>query len=162
MRPTPVTPTSASGTQLSQASKENTPMPDSVPRAVKVPTASSTTESIQETRALAESFNMTLRYMDEYIDENPLLGEPGSFILSSAHGSSSQTKTASQPKSTTPAKSADSEMTEPQTDGDGANAAAKKTTKSGEKSSASPGIPPKPKRRKSKAAGVTGGGVTPT
>lgn len=162
MRPTPVAPTSASSTQLTQASKESTPMPDNVPRAVKVPVASSlTTEPLQEARLLAESFNMTLRYMDEYIDENPLLGEPGSFILTSAHGSS-QSKHLSQPKSTSLAKPADSEMTDPPTDGDGSNATAKKTIKSEDKGPTSPSLPGKPKRRKSKAAGVIGGGVIST
>ncbi|KAK4990302.1 Mediator of RNA polymerase II transcription subunit 6 [Elasticomyces elasticus] len=33
--------------------------------------------------ALFESFNMMLRYGDEFTDENPLVGEPGKFIFSS-------------------------------------------------------------------------------
>ncbi|KAI9783725.1 MAG: Mediator of RNA polymerase II transcription subunit 6 [Peltula sp. TS41687] len=168
-RPTPVAPTSAPTIQLTaQASKESTPMPDNVPRTVKVPTAAAaaaTTESLQETRSLAESFNMTLRYMDEYIDENPLQGEPGSFILSTAHGPS-HSKNPSQAKPTTTAKTAaDSETaTEPPTDGEGAGATAKKTTTttSGEKNPTGPNVPAKPKRRKSKVTGVIGGGVTQT
>jgi mediator of RNA polymerase II transcription subunit 6 len=33
-------------------------------------------------KTLAESFTLLSRYGDEYMDESPLMGEPGSFILS--------------------------------------------------------------------------------
>lgn len=38
--------------------------------------------AIQDTRTLAESFNLFMQYGDEFMDENPLVGEPGSFIMS--------------------------------------------------------------------------------
>lgn len=38
--------------------------------------------AVQDTRTLAESFNLLSQYGDEFMDENPLVGEPGSFILS--------------------------------------------------------------------------------
>ncbi|KAF1990172.1 MED6-domain-containing protein [Aulographum hederae CBS 113979] len=34
------------------------------------------------TSLLAESFNLALAYGDEYLDENPLIGEPGAFVFS--------------------------------------------------------------------------------
>lgn len=69
----------------SQQSKEDTPMPDAVTQTkgpLAGPQNSNTGTMIQDTRTLAESFNLLSRYGDEYMDENPLVGEPGSFILS--------------------------------------------------------------------------------
>lgn len=40
--------------------------------------------SATDTQALYESFHRFIRHRDEYIDENPLVGEPGSFVLSSS------------------------------------------------------------------------------
>jgi mediator of RNA polymerase II transcription subunit 6 len=40
--------------------------------------------SYQDTRNLMEALNLLSRYGDEYMDETPLTGEPGSFILSKA------------------------------------------------------------------------------
>lgn len=40
--------------------------------------------NVQDTRTLAESFNLLSRYGEEFMDENPLVGEPGCFILSRA------------------------------------------------------------------------------
>lgn len=40
------------------------------------------TNSFQDTRNLVEAFGLLSKYGDEYMDENPLVGEPGSFILS--------------------------------------------------------------------------------
>ena len=36
----------------------------------------------QSHQALAESYHLSVRYRKEYMDDNPLVGEPGSFILS--------------------------------------------------------------------------------
>ena len=46
--------------------------------------ASGAGSNVQDTRTLAESFNLLSRYGEEFMDENPLVGEPGSFILSRA------------------------------------------------------------------------------
>ncbi|KAE8145605.1 mediator of RNA polymerase II transcription subunit 6 [Aspergillus avenaceus] len=68
----------------SQQSKENTPMPDA--DSTKAPLVGSQMSDagavFQDTRTLAESFNLLTRYGDEFMDETPLVGEPGSFILS--------------------------------------------------------------------------------
>ncbi|KAL4976138.1 mediator of RNA polymerase II transcription subunit 6 [Aspergillus desertorum] len=70
-----------------QPSKENTPMLDA--------DATNKTQhftglqtgtglAVHDMRSLAESFNLVARYGDEFMDESPLMGEPGSFILSRA------------------------------------------------------------------------------
>jgi hypothetical protein len=43
-----------------------------------------TTSSFRDTRSLGEAFNLFTQYGDEFMDENPLVGEPGSFIMSRA------------------------------------------------------------------------------
>ena len=64
-------------------------------------------DSTQESRMLAESFNMTLRHESEYMDDNPLVGEPGSFILSSSNRGTAQAGAAAiQPKAVVAAKTA--------------------------------------------------------
>ncbi|CAG7936986.1 unnamed protein product [Penicillium salamii] len=73
-------------TQLqSQQSKEPTPVPAGPPdsQTERSPGPGGSDESgIQDMRTLAESFSMFSRYGDEFMDESPLLGEPGSFMLS--------------------------------------------------------------------------------
>lgn len=77
-----------------QQSKENTPMPDAAPPATAEAQTSNkaglgistTSSSYQDTRNLAEAFNLFARYGDEFMDENPLVGEPGSFIMSRVSG----------------------------------------------------------------------------
>ncbi|BCS02372.1 mediator complex subunit MED6 [Aspergillus luchuensis] len=73
------------GTQ-SQQSKENTPLPDADAAGKASLVGSSqvvgTGSNLQDTRTLAESFNLLRRYGEEFMDEHPLVGEPGSFILS--------------------------------------------------------------------------------
>lgn len=90
----PATRTTESGQATLQQSKENTPMPDAVPPSTAETQTSSktglgistTSSSFQDTRNLAESFSLFTRYGDEFMDENPLVGEPGSFIMSRASG----------------------------------------------------------------------------
>ncbi|KAL4918006.1 mediator of RNA polymerase II transcription subunit 6 [Aspergillus aurantiobrunneus] len=70
-----------------QTSKENTPMPDADATNKAQPFAGAqagTSSSVHDMMTLAESFNLLARYGDEYMDESPLMGEPGSFILSRA------------------------------------------------------------------------------
>lgn len=38
--------------------------------------------TMQDTKSLADAFALVSRYGDEYMDETPLAGEPGSFIFS--------------------------------------------------------------------------------
>lgn len=67
---------------LSQVSKEITPLPESLqgPKKHEGNTASS---AYQSNRLLEETLNITLKYGDEYMDENPITGHPGAFNLSS-------------------------------------------------------------------------------
>ncbi|CRG88835.1 hypothetical protein PISL3812_05870 [Talaromyces islandicus] len=76
--------------QLSQQSKEITPVPDSQGSAKTSLTTTSTTTNVkdtsyQDTRNLMEAMNLLSRYGDEFMDETPLSGDPGSFILSKAN-----------------------------------------------------------------------------
>jgi mediator of RNA polymerase II transcription subunit 6 len=86
----PTARTTEPGQQASQQSKENTPMPDATQSSagetqstgkagLGVTTTSST---FKDTRNLAEAFHLFTKYGDEFMDEQPLTGEPGSFILS--------------------------------------------------------------------------------
>ncbi|KAL3432195.1 mediator of RNA polymerase II transcription subunit 6 [Aspergillus tetrazonus] len=71
----------------SQTSKENTPMPDvdatNKPQSF-TRSQNSSGAAVHDMRSLAESFSLVARYGDEFMDESPLMGEPGSFILSRA------------------------------------------------------------------------------
>lgn len=74
-----------------RASRENTPMPEvpnaALSKAAKVSVASAANKNIdgsevQNLRTLTESFGLSFRYGKEYMDDTPLTGEPGHFILS--------------------------------------------------------------------------------
>ncbi|KAI9831961.1 MAG: hypothetical protein M1826_002689 [Phylliscum demangeonii] len=169
MRPIPKALTAASNSHSVQASKESTPLPE--PAGASATKSSSagnammqtslSGESLHEVRSLAESFSLTLRYMDEYMDENPLLGEPGSFIFSSTHAPSHPKKdvavvdaTANDDNAATTAATATAAVT--------ATVAGKRPSKSTEKTPTSPGGAGKSKRRKSKPAALPAGDVSPT
>lgn len=102
----------SAGTSQASQSKEATPMPDasfptteSSQSTSKSSLGGSTTSSAyQDTRSLAESFSLLTRYGDEFMDENPLVGEPGSFILSRTGGETtgSAAKAASKIAAATP------------------------------------------------------------
>jgi len=47
-------------------------------------TATSSTMNVADTDALYESFRLFSKYEKEYMDENPLIGEPGSFVFTSS------------------------------------------------------------------------------
>lgn len=84
-------PTSASSAQ----SRIGTPLP--APRAASPevstdavadgPKASQDSANIAGPQALFESFGQYLSYGNEYMDENPLVGEPGSFVFSTSRQS---------------------------------------------------------------------------
>ncbi|KXT05900.1 hypothetical protein AC578_332 [Pseudocercospora eumusae] len=48
-------------------------------------TTSANSSNYEETRLLADSLRMAILYGDDFTDENPLVGEPGSFKFSSSH-----------------------------------------------------------------------------
>ena len=118
---------------------------------------------------LAYSYDLSDRYANEYMDENPIVGEPGSFKLSKSHNTSFATSTqTSKPSSqvqessklssqssevATPAKSA---VPTPQLKTEDLPAPVRKGTKGSEKTPLTPGTKEKKSRRKSKAAGDKG------
>ena len=169
--------TPGSSLQTTQASKESTPMPGGgTPLPAAQETANSTKASksisdqgLQGVQMLEYSYSLFNRYGNEYMDENPIVGEPGAFKLSKSHNSSLATsmtmsKTSSQApdgsKSSTqtteiptPAKSA---VPTPQLKTDDLPAPIRKATKGSEKSPTTPSTKEKKSRRKSKAAGDRG------
>ena len=162
--PVPKPPTSVSSSQLSQTSKENTPMPDALARGTKnpsAPKAPSPGSSFQEARSLAESLNSTLRYGSDYMDEHPLIGEPGSFILASTHGTT-QAQARPQPRVQAPRKASAAAAPAPSTTSAPSASTGRKGSKSGDKSPTSPAAPGKPKRKKSKAPAVSPVTANPT
>jgi mediator of RNA polymerase II transcription subunit 6 len=75
-----------SKTGFLQQSKENTPMPES--QGLKDNHAGKTSSEQQpsaasDTRTLIEAMAMSVRHRGEYVDDAPLVGEPGNFRLSS-------------------------------------------------------------------------------
>lgn len=150
--PTAKSPSSVPSTQAAQMSKESTPMPGTqegtpMPRlsSFKAPTAN--TNALQ---TLSDSLTLSLTYGNEYMDTNPLVGEPGSFRVTKSR----EEKPKAIAKTETPFKAAERPK-EIQTQGLGKEA--RKGSKGGEKSPITPGAAIKgdKKRRKSKAAGAT-------
>lgn len=170
-------PTPGSSLQPTQASKEGTPMPGGgTPLPATQETATSTKASKttldmgnQGADMLAYAYDLSNTYANEYMDENPIVGEPGSFKLSKSHNTSlatsmttsktsSQAQEGSKPSSqslevATPAKSA---APTPQLKTEDLPAPVRKATKGSEKSPTTPGTKEKKSRRKSKAAGDKG------
>ena len=115
---------------------------------------------------LAGSYDLLLHYGNEYMDENPVVGEPGAFKLAKAHNPAlasftSTTKSSFESsQAATPGKGALTPQPPPIKTEDLA-APVKKSTKGGEKSPTTPGgAKEKKMRRKSKAAGA-GDATTP-
>lgn len=146
--------TAAMNARPGQASKEGTPMPGTPTGSVdssKAPLAPKARSGAgyQELQTLAESYHLSQVYGNEYMDENPLIGEPGSFrITKTKEVVPKPVLNIATPFNTAPAdgKTADSPVVP-------------KKNKGGEKSPITPGTKEKKSRRKSKAAGAT---TTPT
>lgn len=117
---------------------------------------------------LGESYNLSLRYGNEYMDENPILGEPGSFRLTKSHDSAltSSMSTNKSSQSLTiapPVKEIELPTPQPLKTED-LPAPVRKSTKGGEKSPTTPSAKEKKEkkeRRKSKVAGAAST-TTPT
>lgn len=162
----PLTQTPGTDLQASQSSRSGTPLqPTGTPKpqtqdssSSKGTTASKLTayEDIQGTQLLEASYELLLRYGNEYMDENPLIGEPGSFKLSKTRESglgavSAASKNGNQPfKATGTPKKALSHQIETNLPNDGT----KKANAGSAKSPNTPGMKRKKERRKSKAAGT--------
>ena len=138
--------------QPAHASKETTPVPEALSSKKAPPT--SNTSSYLDTRLLEESLNIVMKYGDEYMDENPITGQPGDFHLSTTGRDKDKLPV---PLSKGPVSVGGKPGSMPKLDTD--IAPARKGSK-GEKSPKTPGGGiPKPKRRKSKA--LSSGAVTP-
>lgn len=95
--------TSQPGIQPQTGKEDSTPMPEGESQSkasLQGTTTSNIGSTVQDTRTLAESFNLLSRYGDEFMDESPLVGEPGSFILSRS-GDVDRTKQGLQPPTAT-------------------------------------------------------------
>merc|ERR1712098_113032 len=67
--------------QLSQGSKENTPLPESLQNPKKPnPSALTSGADYLDNRLLEETIQISLKYGDEYMDEIPITGAPGNSI----------------------------------------------------------------------------------
>lgn len=147
----------ATESQLSQGSKEATPLPDALPGTKKAASNNTNTTNYLDVKLLEESLNITLKYGDEYMDENPITGQPGDFHLSTT-GRKEKDKLIV-PAASKPAATSSAKPSAPPTPLKTDIPPARKGSKA-EKSPRTPGMP-KPKRRKSsKAAGA--GGISPT
>ncbi|MCJ1433727.1 Mediator of RNA polymerase II transcription subunit 6 [Xylographa pallens] len=90
----------ASSLQTTQVSKESTPLPDTqlTLKSTKVSHLSekASLPNLHGTSLLADSFRLSTTYRAEYMDENPLVGEPGSFILQKSREAAAQAQAQSQ------------------------------------------------------------------
>jgi mediator of RNA polymerase II transcription subunit 6 len=154
-------PTQSGHTGLSQQSKETTPMPGSQADVSQMGTKTlpdAQAPDLQDTSTLLKAINMSLLYGKEYMNEMPLVGEPGHFRLA-------KTKDAFAPPSVSkPAQSASQQVSPtkgslvpspppppPPIQTDVPPATSKKSAKGTEKSPTTPASSQKAKRRKSKA-----------
>jgi len=115
----------------------------------------------QSNQMLGESYNLSLRYGNEYMDENPIVGEPGSFRLTKSHDStltsSMSTNKSSQSLTVAPPVKEIEVPTPQPLKTEDLPAPVRKSAKGGEKSPTIPGAKEKKEkkeRRKSKAAGA--------
>ncbi|KKY15740.1 putative rna polymerase ii transcription mediator complex subunit [Phaeomoniella chlamydospora] len=84
----PTTKATAGNATSARASKESSPMPDAALSKAANASVNAAADSAAESadianlRTLTEAFGLSLRYGKEYMDDTPLTGEPGSFIIS--------------------------------------------------------------------------------
>ncbi|KAL8724731.1 MAG: hypothetical protein Q9181_006695 [Wetmoreana brouardii] len=143
---------SALNNQPSQTSKETTPMPGNQDAASTTPQLNSKTlmdHDFYSPQMLQESLNLSLQYGHEYMDETPLVGEPGSFKITKTREAQ---QPAPQPKSKAAAIPA--KPSTPQITTDVPNPK-RKDSMGAEKSPTSAVIKEKKVRRKSRPAGST-------
>ncbi|KAL9024472.1 MAG: hypothetical protein Q9196_006492 [Gyalolechia fulgens] len=129
------------------ASKEGTPVPGSQdPNSAKLASKHFLDQDLRSTHLLQSSLNLSLQYGHEYMDDNPLVGEPGSFMFTKnreAQQPGSQPKTKPAPVSRgPPTPQVKTDVPEPKT----------KPSMDTEMSPTTPGTKEKKTRRKSKPA----------
>jgi hypothetical protein len=149
-------------TGLSHQSKENTPIPDMQLTTEAQPLKSASNHvstEFEDTQMFLESLNLSRRYGKEYMDDAPLVGEPGNFRTSKVKDTATLSKetpgNARQP-SVPPKEKIPAPSPPPPIQTDVPQAASKKSAKGGERSPTTLAGREKPKRRKSKP------GITPT
>jgi len=131
--------------QTGQNSKENTPLPDS--QWSKKSQQTTYSNAYLENRLLEETLNITWRYGDEYMDEIPITGQPGEFLLSST-GRKERERLLAPAAIEGPLSSSTAKPTPPTIKTD-------VPAVKGSKSAKSPRTPGMPKRRKSKSGAAT-------
>jgi mediator of RNA polymerase II transcription subunit 6 len=144
--------------QLGQASKEATPLPESL-QSRKSPTTTNGSTFLSS-RLLEETLNITLKYGDEYMDENPITGQPGEFHLSSTGRKEAGKLAVPATSGKGPLSTATKAPSAPSLKTDIPPARKGSKSKESPKSANASG-PPKPKRRKSKVP-LSAGGASPT
>ncbi len=111
--------------------------------------------SAHDSLALFDSLNLSLRFESEYMDENPLQGEPGSFVFSATkerlharHQRQEQEQAKLQTQDRQSVSAAPTPTPDPRA---GAGVVPPRKGSKSERGSTATSAPPKPKRRKSKA-----------
>ena len=141
-------------TQPGRNSREGTPASSvqetqSVSRAATIAKPTSTIS--QEAQLLEDSYRLTMRYGNEYMDETPLVGEPGAFKLNKSREAPRSTASTTERKATPIPESEDPPAETTTT----VELPPRKHSKGGDKSPTSATAKEKKMRRKSKAAGAT-------
>ncbi|KAF3483721.1 mediator of RNA polymerase II transcription subunit 6 [Arthroderma uncinatum] len=75
--------------QSAQSGKETTPVPGTQNTSTSASPSKLGSGATHDMRNLSDALNLLSRYGDEYMDEMPLVGEPGSFIISKNAGNAS-------------------------------------------------------------------------
>lgn len=147
-----------------------TPLPTTQETATSAKTSKTSSDlGLQGVQMLEYSYSLSDRYANEYMDENPIVGEPGAFKLSKSHNTSLATsmtssKTSSQAQDVTKPSSQSAEVATPAKSAvptpllktEDLPAPVRKATKGGDRSPTTPGTKEKKSRRKSKAASDKG------
>lgn len=139
------------------STREGTPMPDSQ-QSSKKPDASTQTDEQLSNQMLADTINISLKYGDEYMDENLVTGQPGAFHLSKSGKKDQEKGKLAAPVIAKPAATPKPAPLAVKTD------VPPPLIRKGSKVEKSPKTPgaPKPKRRKSKPNLNVPGSVSPT
>lgn len=144
--------TPGNSAQATQTSKETTPMPGTQDMSFSAkPLLSSKLTSDPDDQSLPlllESYSLSVRYGKEYMDDNPLVGEPGSFILSKSRELAAPPVIQTAPKTST----ANKRPPAPEIKTTNLTSSARKGSKGAEKSPISPANKDRKARRKSKVA----------
>ena len=156
-------PATASQIGLLQKIKEPTPMPGSQSATSGQNNQNEARPSAAtDTQTLINAIRMTMRYGKEYMDESPLVGEPGNFRLSkqkqtlvSPTGADLPTARLTSPPKDKSATPAQRPASPPMIQTDIPPVDSKKSAKASDRSPTTPGGSLKPKRRKSKIASMS-------